>query len=56
MMIIEEKTKSLLQALKRDELTPLSVPGVALYDPPWTPPFMRRNEVLVEIEGGGSGG
>jgi len=53
---IEQKTNSLLQALKRDGVAPRSVPGVALYDPPWTPPFMRRNEVLVEIGEGGTGG
>lgn len=53
---IEEKTKNLLQALKRDEVATRSVPVVALYDPPWTPPFIRRNEVLVEIEGGRTGG
>jgi hypothetical protein len=53
---IEEKTKSLLQALKLDGVALRSVPGIALYDPPWTPPFMRRNEVLVEIDEGGTGG
>lgn len=53
---IKEKTESLLQALKRDGVAPRSVPGVALYDPPWTPPFMRRNEVMVEVVEGGSGG
>lgn len=53
---IEEKTKSLLQALQRDGVAPRSVPNVALYDPPWTPPFMRRNEVLVEIGDVGTGG
>jgi hypothetical protein len=53
---IEEKTENLLRALKRDGVAPRSVPGVALYDPPWTPPFMRRNEVMVEIEEGGTGG
>jgi hypothetical protein len=37
-------------------MTPRSEPGVALYDPPWTPPFMRRNEVMVEIVEGGAGG
>lgn len=42
--------------LKRDGVALRSEPGVALYDPPWTLPFMRRNEVLVEIEGGGTGG
>lgn len=52
---IEEKTESLLQALKRDGVSPRSVPGVALYNPPWTPPFMRRNEVMVEIGESGGG-
>lgn len=53
--VIEEKTESLLQALKRDGVSPRSVPGVALYNPPWTPPFMRRNEVMVEIGESGTG-
>jgi len=52
---LEEKTENLLQALKRDGVSPRSVPGIALYDPPWTPPFMRRNEILVEVEKGGTG-
>jgi len=53
---IKEKTESLLKSLKRDGMALWSEPGVALYDPPWTPPFMRRNEVMVEIVEGGSGG
>lgn len=24
--------------------------GVARYDPPWTPWFLRTNEILVELE------
>jgi len=52
---IEEKTESLLQALMRDGVAPRSVPAVALYDPPWTPPFMRRNEVMVEVGESGTG-
>jgi hypothetical protein len=27
-----------------------SLPTTALYNPPWTPPFMRRNEIMVEID------
>jgi len=42
-------TAELLTALKRDDLTMRSDPQIALYNPPWTPPFMRKNEVLVEI-------
>jgi hypothetical protein len=26
-------------------------PSLARYDPPWTPWFMRRNEVMVQVKG-----
>jgi hypothetical protein len=32
-------------------LTPQGEATLAQYDPPWTPWFMRRNEVLLEITG-----
>jgi SOUL heme-binding protein len=44
------KTALLLEALQRDGITITSEPRTALYNPPWTPPFMRRNEIQVEIE------
>jgi hypothetical protein len=47
--VIREKTELLLTALRRDGKTMAAAPFVALYNPPWTPPFMRRNEVLVEL-------
>jgi len=25
------------------------VPHYARYDPPWTPSFLRRNEILIEV-------
>lgn len=31
-------------------LKPLGSPEVAGYDPPWTPGFMRRNEILIRVE------
>jgi hypothetical protein len=30
-------------------LTPIGVPRFARFDPPYTPWFLRRNEVLVDI-------
>jgi DNA gyrase inhibitor GyrI len=30
-------------------LTPLEAPRFAYFDPPWTPGFLRRNEVMVRI-------
>jgi hypothetical protein len=47
---IKEKTATLLQALQRDGIPVESLPRIALYNPPWTPPFMRRNEVMVELD------
>jgi len=47
---IKVKTEKLLAALVRDGRVVRAAPQVALYNPPWTPPFMRRNEVMVEID------
>lgn len=40
----------LLQWIREQQLQPVSQPRVAGYDPPWTLPFLRRNEVLVDIK------
>ena len=35
--------------LDAEKLTGKGAPTFAYYDPPWTPTFMRRNEVMVRI-------
>ena len=40
----------LMQALSDDDRRPIDSPILARYNSPFTPWFMRRNEVMVEIE------
>lgn len=46
---LAEHEAKLLDYLKRQGLSPKGAPQYAFYDPPWTLPWNRRNEVLVEI-------
>jgi hypothetical protein len=48
--VVEEKRERLGYLLSRDGLRPVGGFMEAYYNPPWTPPFMRRNEVMVDIE------
>ncbi|ELZ12549.1 SOUL heme-binding protein [Halovivax asiaticus JCM 14624] len=41
--------RALLRAVERAGYKPVDGPFLLRYDDPWTPPFMRRNEVAVEI-------
>lgn len=43
--------EKLQTALAKEGLKAVSAPVWARYDPPFMPPFMRTNEVLVEVEG-----
>lgn len=49
---MDEKRRELMQAVAAAGLKPSGEPEFAFYDPPWTLPFMRRNEVMVELAPG----
>lgn len=44
---VTKKTSELLAWMKEKNITPKGSPELARYNPPWTPPFMRRNEVMI---------
>ena len=43
------KASELTTFLEREGYEIAGEPTYARYDPPWTPAFLRRNEVLIEI-------
>jgi hypothetical protein len=45
---VAEQRNSLLQQAKAAKLEILGEPVTWFYDPPWTLPFLRRNEVAVQ--------
>lgn len=44
---VAEKTAELIKWMEANDLQPKAEPELARYNPPWTLPFMRRNEVLI---------
>jgi hypothetical protein len=47
--VFARKTSDLTTWMQARRLTGISEPVLAQYDPPWTLPFMRRNEVWIEV-------
>lgn len=47
----QQKTDELAAWLKSKNLKAIAAAQLARYNPPWTLPFLRRNEILVEIAG-----
>ena len=47
---LQQKTAQLFGWLNEKKYPLIGLPQLARYDPPWTLPFFRRNEVMVEID------
>lgn len=48
---IDRETEALIEALEGANVPLVGEPFYMGYDAPWTLPFLRRNEVAVEVEG-----
>ena len=47
---IDKKSEELTKWLSQQGYKAISIPRSAAYDPPWTLPLLRRNEVHIDIE------
>jgi len=50
---IASRTDELLNTLRDNNITTTSTPFTWFYDPPWTLPFRRRNEVVISLGAAG---
>jgi hypothetical protein len=47
--VVAKQTRILFETLEAHGWTPVSTPSLNQYNPPWTPPWNRRNEVMVQV-------
>ena len=46
---VQLKTQEAIDWMTKQQLKPIGTPQLARYDPPWTLPMFRRNEIMIEI-------
>ena len=46
---VQKKKSELIEALEADDMTFNDAYTLSQYNPPWTPWFMRRNEIWIEV-------
>jgi DNA gyrase inhibitor GyrI len=46
---LNKQTDNLKAYIRERDLKAISAPIYAFYNPPWTLPFLRRNEVMIEL-------
>jgi len=46
---VAEKTLELEEWMKSKNLQAVGVPKFARYNPPWSIPFLRRNEIMIDV-------
>lgn len=51
--LIQTKTDELRRYAANKKLATVGEPLLAFYNPPWTLPFFRRNEIMLELAAGG---
>lgn len=47
---VERNTEALIETLAEYGIDAVGTPSLNQYNPPWTPPFLRRNEIMVEVQ------